>query len=108
MANSKPSWLIAGDFVLQYAEGVNGGWGSRPGTDDPPSGFSHLQAHRRPSSALPEGGNEVFVDGSAKWVKSRDMVFVHSWNPGARFLFMWQEDLGDLEPIRNSLKTIPK
>jgi prepilin-type N-terminal cleavage/methylation domain-containing protein len=107
IVNSKPSWMLAADFVLQYAEGTSGGWASRPGVDDPPSGFSHLQAHRRSSSVLPEGGNEVFVDGSARWVKSREMLFVHSWNPASRFLFMWQDDLGDLEPLRNSLKTIP-
>jgi prepilin-type N-terminal cleavage/methylation domain-containing protein len=107
LGNSKPTWMLAADFVIWYTEGNLGGWASRPGTDDAPSGFSNLQAHKRTGSALPDGGNEVFVDGSARWVRSRDMFFIHSWNPGGRHLFFWQQDLGQLEALRSFLKTIP-
>jgi prepilin-type N-terminal cleavage/methylation domain-containing protein len=103
---SKPGWMLVADVVLWWQQGGNGGWTAISGTDDPPSGFSNLQPHKRVSSKLPDGGNEAFVDGSARWIPARDMVFVHSWNTGARRLFMYQQDLGDLEPYRKFLKTI--
>ena len=105
LANSKPGWMLAADSVLWFSEG---GWSSRAGTDNPPSGFSNLQSHKRPRSSLPDGGNEVFADGSGRWVRSKDMFFIHSWNPTARHLYFYQDDLGDLEPFRklNALKKV--
>jgi prepilin-type N-terminal cleavage/methylation domain-containing protein len=98
-ATAKPGMMLAADFVIKF----NGIW------SDPSqpyySGFVSLPAHKA-NNGLPDGGNEVFTDGSARWVKAKDMVFVHSWNPGSRQLFMWQDDLGDLEPFRASLMRI--
>jgi len=48
----------------------------------------------------------VFIDGSARWVKAAEMRFIHSWNPSARELYFWQENLGELEPMRNNLQRI--
>ncbi|HSU53035.1 MAG TPA: type II secretion system protein [Candidatus Dormibacteraeota bacterium] len=106
LANAKASWMLAADFTMWYSEGDAGGWTARPGTDDAPSGFSNLQAHKRPGNARPDGGNEVFTDGSGHWVKSRDMLFIHSWSPSNRHLFFIQDDLGDLEVYRRFLKKV--
>lgn len=105
LSQSKPTWVLAADVVLWFTEG---GWSSRSGVDDPPSGFSNLQAHKRPKGNLPDGGNQVFTDGSGRWVKSRDMRFIHSWNPGGRHLYFYQDDLGELEPYHrlNALKKV--
>jgi prepilin-type N-terminal cleavage/methylation domain-containing protein len=99
LSNSKPTWMLCADFVIKF----DGKWGDPSAV--PPSGFVNLPAHRA-KTGLPEGGNEVFVDGSARWIKARDMLFIHSWAPGTRQLFFFQQDLGQLEPYRKFLKTI--
>ena len=69
--------------------------------------WQYLPAHKNPGSAVPPGGNEVFIDGSARWVKAKGaMMFIHSWAAN-RELYFFQEDLGALEPYRASLKKVP-
>ena len=100
-ASSKPSWMLAADLVAR-PDGVN--W-SFPYSPD--SGWSTLPAHKDGAGTLPSGGNEVFIDGSARWIKAHNnMVFVHSWST-LRELYIWQDDLGVLEPQRSSLKHVP-
>ena len=91
--------MLAADFVIKF----DGVWGRA--SEQPPSGFTDLPAHRAPSG-LPDGGAELFVDGSSRWIKARDMMFIHSWAPNSRELYFWQDDLGQLEPARNNLKRI--
>jgi hypothetical protein len=56
---------------------------------------------------VPSGANEVFIDGSARWVKAKGMLrFIHSWAV-SRELYFYQDDLGALEPLRAQLKTVP-
>jgi prepilin-type N-terminal cleavage/methylation domain-containing protein len=98
---SKPTWMLAADLVAQ-PNGVGTSW-SFPET--PGSGWSSLPAHKKSSGALPDGGNEVFIDGSARWIKANIMLFIHSWST-ARALYFYQEDLGVLEPQRASLATV--
>lgn len=108
LALSKASWMLAADFII-YWNGAGGwGWKSTAPTDDPPSGFSNLPPHKKRGSAGPQGGNEMFADGSARWIRAQDMYFIHSWSPAARHLFFYQDDLGKLEPYRKlgALKTV--
>jgi prepilin-type N-terminal cleavage/methylation domain-containing protein len=103
-ANSKPDWMLAADVIANIAGAPNNGWSPN---EAPPSGFSNLQAHKA-RNGLPDGGNEVFIDGHAKWVPASDMYFLHSWNPASRKLFFWQQDLGDFQVFAaaNKLETI--
>jgi hypothetical protein len=66
---------------------------------------STCPAHKDGNRNLPAGGNEVFIDGSARWVKGKEMLFIHSWNV-VRELYIYQDDLGALEPQRGSLKRV--
>jgi prepilin-type N-terminal cleavage/methylation domain-containing protein len=88
---SKPGWMVAADLVYRD-DGVR--W----------DGGSGLPAHKD-SGALPAGGNEVFIDGSARWIKGKTMMFIHTWN-SPRELYFYQDDLGALESQRGALKTV--
>ncbi|MGN6553861.1 MAG: prepilin-type N-terminal cleavage/methylation domain-containing protein [Verrucomicrobiota bacterium] len=89
---AKPSWMLAADLVYR-ADGIN--WNLSSG----------LPAHKNTGSSLPAGGNEVFIDGSARWIKANTMMFIHTWT-SPRELYFYQEDLGVLEAQRASLKTV--
>ncbi len=97
--SSKPSWMLAADPVYSSDGGLT--WDG--GTVKPT-----LPAHKSTGSKLPVGGNEVFIDGSARWIKAKQMMFIHTWNlSGGRELYFYQDDLGALEPQRASLKRVP-
>jgi hypothetical protein len=71
-------------------------------------GGTGLPAHKDSSRKVPAGGNQVFVDGSGRWIKARQMMFIHTWSvPLGRELYFYQEDLGELEPQRAKLKRVP-
>lgn len=96
LALSKSSWMLAADVVAQ----PDGTLWYEPGANIPtsPSGWAMLPAHVD-NGLIPAGGNEVFADGSARWIKTRNiMMFLHSWadsgDPAPRRLFFYQEDLG--------------
>jgi prepilin-type N-terminal cleavage/methylation domain-containing protein len=99
MTTSKPGWMVAADVVAR-PDGVN--W-SFPTTGG--SGWSTLPAHKDSLGGLPAGGNEVFIDGSARWIKRQQMRFIHSWS-ATRELYFYQDDLGALEPKRDLLKKV--
>jgi len=96
-ATAKPSWMLAADVVAK-PDGINWSFPTTPG-----SGWSTLPAHRDTGAARPAGGNEVFIDGSARWVKLEGMLFIHSWNV-TRELYIYQDHLGELESRRAQLK----
>ena len=57
--------------------------------------FKNMPPHRN-SKGLPEGGNHLYMDGSAYWVQFQKMFFLHSWNTsGARDAYFYQEDVGE-------------
>ena len=104
---SKPSWMLAADMVI-YFNYPPWTWGNGVPDDATLPGFSYLPAHKRPGG-LPAGGNEVFIDGSSRWVKYQDMFYIHTWAVGSRELYFYQDDLGRLDELnlRGSLKRIP-
>lgn len=103
-AISKPTWMLAADFVIRFDVGSGMVWGDP--SQVPPSGFTALPAHKA-RNGRPAGGNEVFIDGSARWVKAQEMYFLHSWSPASRELYFFQEDLGDLDRL-NLVKNLKK
>jgi hypothetical protein len=95
--------MLAGDLVTKVNDATRGWTWTEP--EMPGSGFSYLPAHKG-KSGLPDGGSEVFIDGSARWVKAKEMYFIHTWKTSTCEIYFYQEDLGLLEPYRNSLKRV--
>lgn len=108
---SKPSWCLCADLVAQ----PSGNLWNYPGTDSDTaaSGWSYLPAHKAPSGLYPVGGNEVFIDGHAQWIKTGSSGLntpwrdYHSWadpstGGGQRLLYIYQEDVGPYWGPRDS------
>jgi len=103
MAGSKPTWMLAADLVIHWDKGGKMLWTDPK--EQPPGGFMNLPAHKG-KNELPAGGNEVFMDGSARWYNFRDMLYIHGWHGTSRRLYFYQNDLGtELEPKRAKLTT---
>ncbi|HVY69730.1 MAG TPA: type II secretion system protein [Verrucomicrobiae bacterium] len=82
---SQPGWCLAADAVMK----IDGKWGS--GRD---SAFLNMPPHKTGKN-LPAGGNELFMDGSARWIKFSQMLYIHSWDTSGRDAYFYQDDLGD-------------
>jgi len=99
---SKPSWMLAADFTAKYDASKPWNQINFGGTNT----FDNMPRH--PTRELkPAGANEVFIDGSSRWIRGKDLLFLHTWNYSAANgleIYFYQEDLGALEPQRASLK----
>lgn len=85
-STSRPGWAMAADAVLKIDREWGGGRFEA---------FKNMPPHRN-SKGLPEGGNHLYMDGSAYWVQFQKMFFLHSWNTsGARDAYFFQEDVGE-------------
>jgi prepilin-type N-terminal cleavage/methylation domain-containing protein len=102
LSQSKPGWCLAADTVMK----VSGQWGatipSRPGV------FDNMPQHRGPLSMEPVGGNEVFADNSAQWVKFEQMYFLTSWSGlvDSREGFFYQDPSDFEQALINNLPSL--
>ncbi len=105
VAQSRPGWVLAADATMK----IDDRWGGGRVT-----AFKDMPPHRGRNN-VPVGGNELFMDGSARWFKADAMFFLHSWGPtwtGQRIAYFYQ-DSADFDPklmpatVLNSLKFRP-
>jgi prepilin-type N-terminal cleavage/methylation domain-containing protein len=85
LSQSKSYWALGADAVVE----TEFGWGQPDPTHL--GVYDNLPPHRNSSSAFPAGGNEVFADGSAQWIKSDQMRYLTTWNTdGTRKCYFYQ------------------
>ena len=63
-----------------------------------------MPQHRTAGSAVPKGGNHVFIDGSAQWIKFERMYFLTTWSLSSRIAYFYQ-DPSDFDPNLKSKLT---
>jgi type II secretory pathway pseudopilin PulG len=83
LSQSQPYWALAADCVIK----VETGWGAT----DYEALYSNLPPHHGSDSLVPQGGNEVFVDGSARWIPFEEMYFLTTWNIPTRVCYFYQD-----------------
>ena len=99
LGTSKPNWTLAADGIMK----IDGKWGG--GRDSAFKGMPQHQGRNR----VPVGGNQVFADGSARWIRFEQMHYLHSWSGDAsRTAYFHQEDIDPrLEGFLLKLKAAP-
>ena len=99
LTTAKPLWALAADATMK----IDGVWGG--GKD---VAFSDMPPHLN-SKNIPDGGNQVHVDGSARWVPFEKMYLIQrlrNWRRSSCQSFFYQDDLGEYgkrDPIKADL-----
>jgi prepilin-type N-terminal cleavage/methylation domain-containing protein len=92
LGSSNPHWALAADAVIKIGNPPQ--WGK-----DDRDIFTGVPPHKG-STKKPIGGNQVFVDGSAMWIKAEKMSFFHCWDgAGASRQPYFYQDSGDFEGV---------
>ena len=101
LGQSKPTWCLAADAVIKA-----GRWGA-VSTYHPGPPFENMPPHGGTRLEAPPGGNELFVDGSAQWIKFEQMCYLTTWKGAldSRQAFFYQ-DSSDFDP--ELVKELPK
>ena len=92
LSQAKPGWCMAADAILK----INGSWGGVDTTGGSArETYMNMPQHHNANSLVPVGGNETFCDGSARWVKFNQMLYLHTWSTdGDRIAYFYQDDIG--------------
>ncbi|QNN22725.1 prepilin-type N-terminal cleavage/methylation domain-containing protein [Planctomycetales bacterium ZRK34] len=95
VSNARGSWVLATDSMIK----IDYAWGQGSSSSSPYA-YVDLPSHKsNHADGRPEGGNQVYVDGSAGWVDFKDTIYIHSWSTnGSRAAYMYQQDLGEYDP----------
>jgi prepilin-type N-terminal cleavage/methylation domain-containing protein len=104
LSQSQPYWCLAADLVAK----INGTWGGSETLITSPvidASYKYWPPHRKGSARSPEGGNEVFADGSAQWCKVETMSQFTTWTTGNKLWFYQKTD--DITANISTLKWNP-
>ena len=98
LGTSKPAWTLAADTVMK----IQGRWGNNP---DPARRYTYenMPQHRGGRGNFPVGGNQVFADGSAQWIRVEKMRFLHTWDVAGRQAYFYQDDSDFPDSLRTRL-----
>ena len=98
---SKPFWALAADSIIK----IGSSWAAQavPLTDTRYYVYAKIPSHPT-GDGSPDGGNEVFVDGSAAWCKFATMYHFETWagSYGTTYVY-WSQQGSDFDPSLNAL-----
>jgi prepilin-type processing-associated H-X9-DG protein len=110
VSTSRAGWCLAAEANAKFGTALSGwpaddvGWGA----DGYVPGEPVKVPHPVTKGTHPEGGNILFVDGSARWIKFENMYFMNSFDMGVARIFAYQEDWGSLTAAQlNMMKPQP-
>jgi type II secretory pathway pseudopilin PulG len=99
IGSSKAHWTLAADTVIK----IDGTWGG--GRD---TAYKDAPQHKGTRGGVPVGGNQAFIDGSARWFKTEKMYYLHTWAvDGTRICYFYQDD-SDFDPALRSQLSLLK
>jgi prepilin-type N-terminal cleavage/methylation domain-containing protein len=93
LGQSMPYWCLGADLVAK----INGTWGGSETLITSPvidASYKYWPPHRSGSAKSPQGGNEVFADGSASFCKVQTMYRFTTWTTANQLWFY--QSLGDI------------
>jgi type II secretory pathway pseudopilin PulG len=103
LSQSRAHWTLAADTIIRVTGDT---WG---GVTRDNAGLAMLPTHCNDDSIVPQGGNQVFVDGSAQWIRFEQMHFLHSWST-LRPAYFYQDPKdfpGSLRAMLPNLRATP-
>jgi len=104
LGTAKPTWALASDANIRMGSQWAGA--AVPQTDLRYKFYANIPAHG--NKGVPAGGNQVFADGSAAWVKLSTMYRFTRWDGhyGDSDVF-WYQDQSDFEaPLKALLPNL--
>lgn len=97
LSKAQPFWCLAADSIGK----INGVWGAVD-TDLPPgsaqNACKYFPQHRDGNHMWPEGGNEVFADGSASFCQVATMYQFTSWAGNGERNYWFYQNTSDISP----------
>ncbi len=93
LGQARSHWALAADALMK----INGSWGGQEAGRE--FVYANMPQHRSGRSMVPEGGNQAYADGSARWNKFSTMHYFTSWAASGRAAY-FQQDSSDLDPLR--------
>jgi len=105
LSTSKPRWCLAAEANDRAITALSGwpatdvGWGADGFVQGEPVRVPHPAPHAK----HPAGGDILYADGSAGWVKFQNMYFMNTDNLSYNRWFAYQEDWGNITPSQLNL-----
>jgi prepilin-type N-terminal cleavage/methylation domain-containing protein len=87
LGTARPHWVLAAEMVVRSG---NEPWGVFSPSADRDI-FDGVPPHREARGGMPSGGDHLFVDGSAQWIKAREMRRLHTWSLEGRKMYYYQD-----------------
>jgi prepilin-type N-terminal cleavage/methylation domain-containing protein len=89
LGTSKPHWALAADVIARDNDEP---WGVFSDSAGDRQIFSGVPPHHDHDNK-PVGANQVFADGSARWIKAEQLRFLHSWAGSSRKCYFYQDPI---------------